>query len=224
MSHNGRGGDGEIYVTPATGGTPIQLTDNTTHDYEPDWGVAIEAPPDTTAPETTINSGPQGPTNNATPSFTFIGSDDTTASADLLYSHKVDGGGWSTYSTDTSATLGGASGLSDGVHTFYVKAKDEAGTEDLSPAERSFTVDTAVPAARPPAQSFVTDSTLGTTEVPVRLLWSATDVGTDVAGYQLQQSVNGGAHANVTLPSETTTALTVSLDPDKTYRYQVRPG
>jgi hypothetical protein len=41
--------------------------------------------------------------------------------------------------------LGGASGLSDGPHTLYVKAKDEAGNEDASPAERSFTVDTASP-------------------------------------------------------------------------------
>ena len=220
MSHDGQ--DYEITTMPAGGGTPTQLTNNTTADYYPDWGVAVAAPPDITAPETIVDSGPEGPTNDATPTFTFSASDDITASADLLYSYKIDEEEWSTYSTNASATLGGELGLSDGTHTFYVKAKDEAGNEDSSPDERSFTVDTALPTTQPPARGLVTGSTLGTTAVPVRLSWSATDVGSGVASYQLQQSVNGGAYADVSLPSQTTTALTVSLDPGKSYRYQVR--
>jgi hypothetical protein len=177
---------------------------------------------DTTAPDTSMSSGPNGPTNDSTPTFAFSGSDDTTASGDLLYSHKIDGEEWSSYSPDTIATRSDQLVLSDGAHTFYVKAKDEAANEDSSPAEHSFNVDTAVPTAQPPARGLVADSTLGTTAVPVQLLWSATDVGSGVAGYQLQQSVNGGAYADVSLPSQTTTALTVSLDLGKTYQYQVR--
>ncbi|MGH3147587.1 MAG: Ig-like domain-containing protein, partial [Rubrobacter sp.] len=46
----------------------------------------------------------------------------------------------------TSTTLGGATGLPDGPHTFSVKARDQAGNEDASPDERSFTVDTTLPA------------------------------------------------------------------------------
>ena len=220
MSYDGQ--DNEITTMPAGGGTPTRVTDNATPDYFPDWGVAAEAPRDTTPPDTVIDSGPQGPTNDATPTFTFTGSDDTTARADLLYSYKVDVGEWSPHSAEASATLGGESGLSDGGHTFYVRAEDGAGIPDFSPAERSFTVDTAAPVAQPPARGLVGGSTLGATTIPVRLSWWATEVGTRVAAFQLQQSVNGGAYADVSLPSDATSALTASLDPGTTYRYQVR--
>ena len=220
QSHDGQ--DYEITTMPANGGTPAQLTDNATADVFPNWGVAVAAPPDITEPETIIDSGPEGLTNDPTPSFTFIGSDDTTARANLLYSYKIDGEEWSTYSTDTIATRSDQLVLSEGVHTFYVKAKDEEGNEDVSPAERSFTVDTAAPTTRPPARGFVAGSTLGTTAVPILLSWSATDVGSGLAAYQLQQSVNGGAYADVSLPSGTTTVLTVTLDPNKTYQYRAR--
>ena len=43
------------------------------------------------------------------------------------------------------------SGLSDGEHTFYVRAKDEAGNEDQSLAERTFTVDATEPQLSLPA-------------------------------------------------------------------------
>ena len=100
---------------------------------------------DTAPPQTNIDSGPSGPTNDTTPTFTFSGSDNLSQAANLRYSYKVDGSAWSSYSSERSVTLGGASGLSEGSHTFYVKAKDEAGHEDQSPAERSFTVDTTQP-------------------------------------------------------------------------------
>jgi hypothetical protein len=100
---------------------------------------------DTSSPETKIDSGPSGPTNDNTPLFSFSGSDNLSQAANLRYSYKVDGGAWSSYSFERSVTLGGTSGLSDGSHTFYVKARDEAGNEDQIPAERSFTVDTTQP-------------------------------------------------------------------------------
>ncbi len=103
---------------------------------------------DTTAPNTTITGGPNGPTTDATPTFSFSGSDNTSSGANLLFSYKVDGGGWSTYSSETSVTLGN---LSEGNHTFYVKAKDEAGNEDQSPAERSFTVGSPLSLGASPA-------------------------------------------------------------------------
>jgi hypothetical protein len=100
---------------------------------------------DTAPPETNITSGPSGPTKDNTPTFSFSGSDNLSQAANLRYSYKVDGGAWSSYSSETSVTLGGASGLSEGSHTFYVKAKDEAGNENQSPAQRSFTVDITKP-------------------------------------------------------------------------------
>ena len=68
--------------------------------------------------------------------------------------------------------------------------------------------DTAAPTAKAPKHSFTTLSTLGTTTVPVKLTWSATDNtgGSGIASYQLQQRVNAGAYTNVELlPSATTT-------------------
>jgi hypothetical protein len=56
----------------------------------------------------------------------------------------VDAGEWSAFSSG-SVTLGGDAGLPDGPHTLHVKVKDEAGNEDASPVERSFTVDATVP-------------------------------------------------------------------------------
>jgi hypothetical protein len=54
----------------------------------------------------------------------------------------MDGGSWSAWSTVTSATV---TGLSDGAHTFEVKARDESGNEDPTPASISFTVDKTPP-------------------------------------------------------------------------------
>ncbi|MDQ4126891.1 MAG: Ig-like domain-containing protein, partial [Actinomycetota bacterium] len=108
---------------------------------------------DFTAPQGNILDGPSGQTNDATPTFTFGGSDNLSPRAALLYSYKVvphgvapDDVAWSDFSASTSATLGGTTGLGQGLHNFYVKVKDQAGNED-GPAERSFTVDTMAPAA-----------------------------------------------------------------------------
>ncbi len=100
---------------------------------------------DTDAPKASIDYGPDGLTSDATPTFSFGGSDNMTASWGLLYSYRVDGGAWSPYSAGTDATLGGAAGLADGPHTLHVRAKDAAGNEDPAPAERAFLIDTVTP-------------------------------------------------------------------------------
>ncbi len=81
--------------------------------------------------------------------------------------------------------------------------------------------DTTAPVAEAPAESFT--GTVGTSTIPVKLTWSATDNtdGSGIASYQLQRSVNGGTYSNVTLPSATTTTITPSLTPTYTYRYRV---
>lgn len=90
---------------------------------------------DATAPETTIDSGPSGPTNDPTPTFGFS-SDDGAASFEC----KVDSG---SYAACTSPATTGS--LSDGPHTFYVRATDAVGNTDATPDSRSFTVDTTAP-------------------------------------------------------------------------------
>jgi hypothetical protein len=99
---------------------------------------------DVTPPETTITSGPSGCIGTADVTFTWAGSDNRTPTADLLYSYKLEGPGddWSAWTSDTSRSY---TDLSDGDYTFEVKAKDELGHEDPSPAARSFRVDTTPP-------------------------------------------------------------------------------
>lgn len=76
------------------------------------------------------------------------------------------------------------------------------------------------PAVKVPVQSLPLIG-LGTSTVPVRLTWSATDAD-GIASYQLQRSANGGAFADVTLPSTTSTAINLHLAPGGTYQFRVR--
>ncbi len=90
---------------------------------------------DTQAPETTIDSGPSGLINNASPSFSFS-SDDVSASFEC----KLDSGAFQACSSPKSY-----SGLAQGAHSFQVRTTDPAGNVDASPASRAFTVDTVAP-------------------------------------------------------------------------------
>jgi hypothetical protein len=91
---------------------------------------------DTTPPDTIIDSGPSGVTNDPTPTFTFHS---TEAGSTLRC--KLDAGGAYGFTPCTSPRTIGH--LLDGAHTFQVVAKDAAGNTDLTPASRSFTVKTA---------------------------------------------------------------------------------
>lgn len=89
---------------------------------------------DAIAPDTTIDSGPSGPTGDATPTFTF------SSEAGATFECQVDLGAFDTCSSPfTTPSLG------DGPHTFAVRATDLATNVDPSPATRAFSVDTAAP-------------------------------------------------------------------------------
>jgi hypothetical protein len=90
---------------------------------------------DTVAPETSLDSGPTSPTNDTTPTFAFSSSD---PSATLEC--KLDIAAYAP--CDSPLTVGP---LADGLHSFYVRARDAAGNVDPSPAGGSFTVDTTAP-------------------------------------------------------------------------------
>ena len=90
---------------------------------------------DTVAPETTIDSGPSGITGDSTATFAFSSPDPSPS-----FECRFDGDAFSSCgSPHTSGSL------DDGEHTFYVRALDEAGNADESPASRTFIVDTADP-------------------------------------------------------------------------------
>jgi hypothetical protein len=86
-------------------------------------------------PNTSIDSGPSGPTNDASPSFTFSSIGSATG-----FECRLDA------EADFQSCTSPKSypGLGDGVHTFRVRAKDATYT-DPSPATRSFQVDTTPP-------------------------------------------------------------------------------
>ena len=93
--------------------------------------VAFSA--DITPPETTIDAGPAGLTNDPTPTFSFSSSQ--TGSS---FECKVDSGSYAACSSPKTTVP-----LADGSHTFTVRAADPAGNVDPTPATRVFTVKTA---------------------------------------------------------------------------------
>jgi hypothetical protein len=85
---------------------------------------------DTTPPDTAISGGPaNGSTTGPTVAFTFTSEPGTT------FQCRVDSGSFSACTSPFTAT-----GLTDGSHTFHVRALDAAGNVDASPATRTWTV------------------------------------------------------------------------------------
>ena len=113
---------------------------------------------DTTPPETTIVSGPSGTVNTATAQFTFSASE-----SGSTFACRLDGSAYAACASPQNYT-----GLSDGAHTFELRATDAAGNTDPSPASRTWTVDTAAPTVTGvvPVE--------GATDVPVNTTLSAT--------------------------------------------------
>ena len=95
------------------------------------WSWRIDLPP-----ETSITDAPSGPTSSTSATFRFS-STDTAAT----FQCKLDDRSWSSCTSGKTYT-----GLPQGSHTFRVRAKDSAGTNDPSPAERTWKVDTVAPA------------------------------------------------------------------------------
>ncbi len=102
---------------------------------------------DTTPPDTTIDSYPSDPVGSASASFSFSSSE-----AGSTFECQLDGGGFSACTNPKAYT-----GLSDGSHTFRVRATDAASNTDPTPASYTWTVDTAAPettiTANPPDPS-----------------------------------------------------------------------
>jgi hypothetical protein len=89
---------------------------------------------DTTAPDTMIDSGPSGTITVADATFTF------SSEAGATFECRLDGAAYSACTSPKSFT-----NLSNGFHTFEVRAKDGAGNVDATPASRTFSVDVPPP-------------------------------------------------------------------------------
>lgn len=109
--------------------------------------AAVSVQPDNN-PDTAVVSGPSGTVASRNVTFTYSGSDDRTSVGNLTYSYRLLGyqESWSGYSGDTFKSY---TDLSNGTYTFEVKAKDNVGQTDPTPAQREFTVDVQNPPATP---------------------------------------------------------------------------
>ncbi|MBI5100002.1 MAG: thrombospondin type 3 repeat-containing protein [Nitrospirae bacterium] len=169
--------------------------------------------PDIVPPQTNITSGPAEGSFISQTSITFNWSGSDNRGGGLTYSYQIDGSEWSSFDSSTSATLN----LSDGAHTFSVKARDVSGNEDATPATRSFTVDTTPPS---PASNF--NATAISTGI--RLSWSHSP-STDIKSYKIYWD-NGTGVINYSAPHFTlnypANTLTVSFQTEGTYKFGLK--
>jgi len=146
-------------------------------DYEDKsgWSEIFKFTLDVTKPKTSFVKKPSDKTTKTSAEFAWSGTDNI--STNLLFSFRLDSGTWSELGIATTAVF---NDLTDGNHTFEVRAKDEAGNiEDT--ASFSWEVDTTPPFLPP---SFSAEAADG----KVNLSWSkGTD--SDLAGYNLYRSV-----------------------------------
>jgi Ca2+-binding RTX toxin-like protein len=98
------------------------------------FNTQLPPPVDDVPPETAIDSGPAGPTNDPTATFTF------SSEAGASFECRVDAASFSSCSSPFTTPT-----LADGPHAFEVRATDAAGNTDATPAARAFTVDTSSP-------------------------------------------------------------------------------
>jgi hypothetical protein len=97
---------------------------------------------DSIAPPTQITLKPPAKTNNTTASFEFTGADPG-GSGVASFECRLDGGAWTACTSPQ-----GYAGLSEGQHSFAVRALDNAGNRDQSPAELEWQVDLTPPAVQ----------------------------------------------------------------------------
>ncbi|HEX6698021.1 MAG TPA: Ig-like domain-containing protein [Solirubrobacteraceae bacterium] len=180
------GGSGRCaYATASPKGTASDGTDIGLNSC----GASQPPPPppaDTTAPDTSITSGPTGTTNDNTPSFAF-----TATEANSVFECRVDTGAWADCTSPWTTAA-----LSDGAHSVAVRATDVAGNTDASPATRSFTVNTAPPADTTAPDTTITSGPTGTTnDNTPSFAFTATE-----ADSVFECRVDTGAWANCTSP------------------------
>jgi methionine-rich copper-binding protein CopC len=115
------------------------LADNPLLGADKTWSfstAAVPVPlPDITPPETTIDSGPSGTVGTSSASFAFSSSE-----TGSTFECSLDGAAYTACTSPNSYT-----NLSNGSHTFDVRAKDGAGNVDATPASTTFSVEVSPP-------------------------------------------------------------------------------
>lgn len=141
---------------------------------------------DKTAPDTSITANPANPSNITTAAFTFTGTDGGSGVA--LFECQLDGGGFGACTSPQNYA-----GLTDGLHTFDVRAIDVVGNVDASPASFSWTVDTVSPDT-----SITATPATPSNSSSASFSFTGTDGGSGVASFQCQ--LDGGGFGACTSP------------------------
>ena len=98
-----------------------------------EWEVVL--PPDVTPPDTTITRGPPPATASFVNWLEMTGTDDQTAELEMEFECRVDNGPWESCDAPEEIEV-----LTRGQHRVEVRAVDETGNVDPTPAFRNFTV------------------------------------------------------------------------------------
>ena len=184
----------------AAGGITVDF-DGDSRDATPDIG-ADEL--DTTAPDTQILTNPSNPSNSSNATFTFTGTDSAIAAV-ASFECQIDGGGFSACTSPQNY-----SGLSQGSHTFQVRAKDGAGNVDPTPASFTWTIDAIAPDTQ-----ILTNPTDPSNSSNATFTFSGTDsLGVPAITFECQ--IDGGGFSACTSP-KTYTGLA-----DGSHTFQVR--
>jgi hypothetical protein len=175
-----------------------------------------------TAPDTTIDSGPEGTVTTADVTFTFSGTDPNDEPGDLMFSWilQPQETQWTEYSSSTMVSY---TGLADGTYTFKVRARNRAGEVDPTPAEQTFTVNTSGGGeddTTPPDTQIVDgpDGTVSTSDVYFE--WTGTDDTDQPGDLVFSWRFNSGSWSSYA--SDTSTTLTGLDDGDYTFEVRAR--
>ena len=128
---------------------------------------------DTTAPNTALTATPANPSNSTSASFSFTGNDGG-GSGVAAFEASLDGGGFTAATSPQTYT-----GLSDGSHTFEVRATDAAGNVDPTPASYTWLIDTDQPTVSISSSAGASGGSTGTSPIPFTVTFSE-----DVTGFE----------------------------------------
>jgi hypothetical protein len=145
----------------------------------------VTPPADTTAPETTITSGPADPTTSTSASFGF-----TSSESGSTFECKVDAGAYGscsnpkTYSGQTVAT-----------HMMSVRATDAAANTDASPATKTWTVTPPAADTTPPDTTITSGPSGSTMSTSASVSFTSTE-----SGSTFECQLDAGAYGACTSP------------------------
>lgn len=165
---------------------------------------------DTVAPETTITSGPPDESCVTSDGVTISWSGSDNFPGDLIYAYKMNGNNWSLFDQATSVTF---NALSEGSHSFFVKSKDQAGNEDITPAALNFFLDTTIPV--------LSNIVSVPRDYTAAITWNASEPATIQVEYG-ETSAYGMSLPSDTTPAGANTVTIEGLTPETTYHYRVK--